>query len=691
MLSPYAVGALLYTPANHPTVAESVIEEQFPIPYSLALCLEDAISDVAAEEAAFQAVETIRRIHDAAKTFYHPLLFIRVRSAAQMTWLMQQLDPEYLTGFIAPKFSTGNAAEYLDILCDYNAHAQKPFYFMPILESTDLVDLRTRHQILYALREMLIPAKPYILNLRVGGNDFCKQFGLRRRPDETIYQIGCVQSILSDIITCFSQEYVISGPVWEYFHDDTGAWQQGLRHELAQDKLSGFIGKTVIHPAQISVVNQSLCPAPEDIADAQALLALRGDETAFVAKSAAGSRMNELKTHERWAWKTLALAEQYGGSIPELPPCPIAKAAKREKNTKRAYLIVNPLQGKHIPAKPSAIRAVFDRLSAQVRAAIQPWEKTLVIGFAETATAIGAAIAAGITGKTWYLQTTRETLPDTEFLYFSETHSHAAEQRLACKNLSEILSQIDHLVFAEDEVTTGNTIRHLLDVLRGIGLRPQVQLHIASLLNGMQGEQGLNFLLEGIRLHYLCRTDNRAIAKQVEQFEYNGLSCEVNFTHRIQPKWVSVPSLKLSCSPRYISVAERFQQTGMDTAKTILQLLPENAENILVLGTEECMYPGLCAAHALEQQGINVKFHATTRSPICVSAEADYPLHSRNKLISLYENTRTTYIYNLQKYDVVFIVTDAVPQAKGLTSLFAALEAAGNQHIIVISGTGECP
>ena len=50
----------------------------------------------------------------------------------------------------------------------------------------------------------------------------------------------------------------MSGPVWEFFSSDNEEWKRGLRNELKLDKVNGFIGKTVIHPKQISVVNEAL-------------------------------------------------------------------------------------------------------------------------------------------------------------------------------------------------------------------------------------------------------------------------------------------------------------------------------------------------------------------------------------------------------------------------------------------------
>ena len=69
------------------------------------------------------------------------------------------------------------------------------------------------------------------------------------------------------------------------------------------------------------------------------------------------------------------------------------RIAKRYNNPKRSYLLVNPLQAKHIPVSPAAALEMMGALGDQV-AAKYP-EARLVIGFAETATAIGAASPAG--------------------------------------------------------------------------------------------------------------------------------------------------------------------------------------------------------------------------------------------------------------------------------------------------------
>ena len=84
-----------------------------------------------------------------------------------------------------------------------------------------------------------------------------------------------------------------------------------MRRELKLDKLNGFIGKTVIHPKQIPVVNDMLRVTRKDLEDAKAILGW--DSSGLqVGKSFGGERMNEVRTNYNWAKKTLLLSELYG-------------------------------------------------------------------------------------------------------------------------------------------------------------------------------------------------------------------------------------------------------------------------------------------------------------------------------------------------------------------------------------------
>lgn len=311
----YKVGALLYSPALNRKVADSIIAEKFYRPYSLALCLEDTIADDSVEFAEKQLGATLKRLLEASsdKNFYMPMIFIRVRSSEQLLRLWEELAncSELITGFIFPKYSVGNADSYNGAMRTINSEANRTVYMMPILESRDIVEYSTRHTVLSDLKSKIDSVKDIILNIRVGGNDFSNEFASRRHYDETIYDILPISQLLSDILTVFSREYVVSGPVWEFFSSDNEEWKCGLRNELKLDKVNGFIGKTVIHPKQISVVNEALKVSHKDYEDAKKIL--NWDETGLqVGKSFTGERMNEVKTHINWAYKTITLAEIYG-------------------------------------------------------------------------------------------------------------------------------------------------------------------------------------------------------------------------------------------------------------------------------------------------------------------------------------------------------------------------------------------
>ncbi len=310
----YSVGPLLYCPADHTGIAASLIRERFGTRYSLALCLEDTIADDHVEAAERQLAFTLETLQKAAseKPFFLPKLFVRVRNPQQIPRLLDRLKGAsfLLTGFILPKFSAENAAAYMDAVLRANQNAKKPFYLMPILEDPALVDLRTRHELLYHLKDLLAPMQELVLNIRVGGNDLCHVFGFRRGPAESIHSLAAISGIFSDIITVFGTDYVVSGPVWEYYSGKH--WKKGLKKELKEDRLCGFTGKTVIHPRQIELVNEAYKVSAKDLADAQAILGWDKNAPRLVSGCTSRERMNEYKVHSRWAKRILLLSEAYG-------------------------------------------------------------------------------------------------------------------------------------------------------------------------------------------------------------------------------------------------------------------------------------------------------------------------------------------------------------------------------------------
>lgn len=311
----YMVGGLLYSPAVNETAAEKIVAGAFPCLTSIAFCLEDSIRDDALEDAEAQLCQTLRMIRDRRSAGQSlPLIFIRIRTPEHMEHVHSLLRPFYdsITGYILPKFDLSNCEEYKRLILGINAELTEPLYIMPILESKMIADIKDRTAVLLKIKENLDSMREYVLNVRVGGNDFSNLYGLRRAVDQNIYQIGVIRDILIDIINVFAGGYVVSGPVWEYF--GTGAsepWADGLRSELALDRLNGFIGKTAIHPSQLPLIYDSLKVKKSDYNDALRILGWDSGKLG-VEKSSDGSRMNEVKCHAKWAFRIAALGEIYG-------------------------------------------------------------------------------------------------------------------------------------------------------------------------------------------------------------------------------------------------------------------------------------------------------------------------------------------------------------------------------------------
>lgn len=310
----YSVGALMYCPANNDKIVDKLVNNEFGDKFSLAFCLEDAIGDNHVRDAELVLIQSLQRLNTLQDDgFYMPKIFVRVRRPEQITRLYKEFGAaaKLVCGFCVPKFDCRNSDAYIKAISNVNdLSGDRTVYMMPILESHEMIDLCTRYDFLCDMKEQIDSIEAYVLNVRVGGNDLCNQFGLRRHGYETIYEVQPVASILTDILTVFSRDYVVSGPVWEYYSGDN--CDVGLYNEVQADLLAGFVGKTVIHPNQIGVFNRACAVPKVDYDDAIAILGWDQNASSMVAGSAKGERMNEAKVHRNWAEKIGYMAEYYG-------------------------------------------------------------------------------------------------------------------------------------------------------------------------------------------------------------------------------------------------------------------------------------------------------------------------------------------------------------------------------------------
>ncbi|PFK33250.1 citrate lyase subunit beta [Bacillus cereus] len=345
----YALGATLYTPGTKRTIADDIVRKKHEGITSIVLCLEDSISDgeeELAEQNVVIQIQLLAYMMNAGKLHPSnmPLLFIRIREPKQMHSLVRELGNAVhcISGFVFPKFTPANGMSYIHELSDINEAYSLSLYGMPILESPEIIYKESRIESLLSIKTILDSYRDFILNVRIGATDFSGIFGIRRNKDTTIYDISVIRDCISDIINIFSRkadEYIISGPVWEYFeskqrvlkpqlrqtlfHESLGnagltmreemlhRYEDGLIHEVLLDQSNGLIGKTVIHPSHIKLIQAMHTVTLEDYLDAKSIFenahAYNG-----VMKSSFSNKMNEVKPHYNWARKTLLKSNIYG-------------------------------------------------------------------------------------------------------------------------------------------------------------------------------------------------------------------------------------------------------------------------------------------------------------------------------------------------------------------------------------------
>jgi adenine/guanine phosphoribosyltransferase-like PRPP-binding protein len=346
--------------------------------------------------------------------------------------------------------------------------------------------------------------------------------------------------------------------------------------------------------------------------------------------------------------------------------------AKRRNNAKRPFLIVNRMQGKHVPVYPLEALSYFSQLGRLAAESCERGERVLVVGFAETATAVGAAVALEVAGSV-YCHTTREymggRIPTVEFL---EEHSHATDHALHIKELD----RFDRIIFVDDEVTTGRTIVNFIHAIRSRGLvKPGVKFTVAALIFGADAK--ISPSGERISLAYLTRIDSsKIVAPDIQPAPARVSNSGASETERIEV--TGLPD------PREGLVSENYRRACGRFAAEAAGRLRLEGENILVLGTEEFMYPSMYLGSILREQGRRAWCHATTRSPIEAFDADGYPIKSQWHLPSLYDSLRQTYVYNLRGYDSVVIATDAPRNDGSERQILGALEALGNTRTHIV-------
>ncbi|MFI1176468.1 phosphoribosyltransferase [Streptomyces melanogenes] len=168
-----------------------------------------------------------------------------------------------------------------------------------------------------------------------------------------------------------------------------------------------------------------------------------------------------------WVAERLGVELQGDERLPEL----LGLALRR--NPKRAHLLVSNVLGKHVPQRPSRVYGAGFALGEEVRELLGPAAAgAVVLGYAETATGLGHAVADGL-GVAPYLHSTRRPVDGVARAGgFEESHSHATSHLLLPEDPG-LLAGDGVLVLVDDEFSTGNTVLNTIRALHARYPRPR--------------------------------------------------------------------------------------------------------------------------------------------------------------------------------------------------------------------------
>lgn len=294
--SPFELGATLYMPILQRDAMEYIAGRKLPKLRSMVLCLEDALLETRVLEGLDTLEKTlvqIGQVKTEAEDKQFPLVFVRPRNLEMAKRIAQMSGIHNIDGFVAPKVRPGDHEHWVSAVRDTD------LYIMPTLETLEAFDVGA----MTALRdEFLANAPDRILALRVGGNDLMSCLGLRRVGNTTLYEGPLFYAISMLMSVMKSKGFDLTAPVFEIIDD-----RKTLLQEVTKDVNFGFVGKTIIHPDQIDIVQNAFRVPESDIEAAKKILDV---DAPAVFKF--GGSMCEPATHRTWAQRILSRASIYG-------------------------------------------------------------------------------------------------------------------------------------------------------------------------------------------------------------------------------------------------------------------------------------------------------------------------------------------------------------------------------------------
>lgn len=399
-------------------------------------------------------------------------------------------------------------------------------------------------------------------------------------------------------------------------------------------------------------------------------------------------------------------------------------------NKKRSFLFISKVLGKHLPIEPNKgllIAALLgarylemvkgincrekDRLLSLFLAGgtfqsspfIEEKHNPVIIGFAETATALGHAFFDCFEGAEFFHTTREEISGEKPVITFEEEHSHATSHR--CYIPLEMIDHHREIILVDDEITTGNTA---LNIIKSIHEKfPRPIYTVVSILDWRSQEYREKFLkveqelgikinvvslLSGhVKIHQLKELDNRfnkagtfRRGGSIEVVHLGSYFTSSSFSSRDQLNGLpylnetgrfGLKSLENVIVHQRISIASEFLMQKRIGVRT------------LCLGTGEFMYlPMRLAA----EMGSGVYYQSTTRSPIYIKNEEDYGAKFGVNFPNPENGIIPNFVYNIppNHYDELFLFFEREVSKEKLEPLIEELGELAFQTIKIVFFSG---
>lgn len=404
-------------------------------------------------------------------------------------------------------------------------------------------------------------------------------------------------------------------------------------------------------------------------------------------------------------------------------------------NKKRAFLFVSKLLGKHLPIEPKKglltgfmLAARYEeivtgtntlqreKVLANYRDSDLPFfdkpfisskqANPIIIGFAETATALGHSFFQAFEAATFF-HTTRENANElVPIISFEEEHSHATSHR--CYVKEDILDNNREIILVDDELTTGRTA---INIIRDIHRKyPRDKYTVVSILDWRSEEwqQELNSLEQELQItiqtvsllkgsfELVGNLSNLVSKAQHAEKNVKAPILEyISLENYVKERIVSITSTCLAGSRNEYGYLKDTGRFGINTDEVTDVWIRQAADELkkkrvgttLCIGTGEFMYIPMKLASFM---GENTYFQSTTRSPIYPNEEEHYGAENAFCFSNPEDLDIMNYLYNIQanQYDDIFLFFERKVRSERLKELLSELKAVQVKKINIIYFSG---